>query len=495
MVSLEESFEINPKQIGLILMSMEKNFGMPVFRSSEIFSHAIDEVEINIQAPRPLIFLSAISSLSLAAQAVIDVQAPTGQILPVSLMTLVVGDSGERKTAVANRFLEPFREAQREKKVIFDERNSQYKRDSEVWLARRKVVLRRSSKALCDSERNEWLRVLQEFDEQKPVPPANYKLIYEDSTSQALFGGLSNGYPYAGLFSSEGKEILNGRAFNDLPKQNSIWSGDPITVDRVTAESYTIEGARLVVSVMVQSGIFQKYLERRGDEARASGLWARFLVAYPNTTQGTREIHGVKQGWKYMPDFSARLKEIINEGFDIYDSGKSKKTLTFTRDAAIFWEGLYNEIEVGILSGGDYDSAPDHASKLMDNISRVAGLLCYFDSGGVEISNGYLQDAIELCLWCSEQFKSMFASKSQQENDADLLWMWLSGKFSDGLTKIAKSDIQRLAPKPIRLKERLDVALGFLSERRKVEVWRDLGVRFVGPGRKPTYRRRYDDSR
>jgi len=44
----------------------------------------------------------------------------------------------------------------------------------------------------------------------------DYKLIYEDSTSQALFNGLAVNYPYAGLVSSEGKEILNGRAFNEF---------------------------------------------------------------------------------------------------------------------------------------------------------------------------------------------------------------------------------------------------------------------------------------
>jgi hypothetical protein len=301
---------------------------------------------------------------------------------------------------------------------------------------------------------------------------------------------LAVNYPYAGLVSSEGKEILNGRAFNDLPKQNSIWSGDAVTVDRVTAESYVIEGARLVVSIMVQGDIFQKYLERRGDQARASGLWARFLVAYPESTRGTRFEYNVGKSWECIDKFCARLKEIVNEGFDIYDCGGSRKVLGFTRQATITWMALYNEVEKEMLDRGDYARAPDHASKIMDNVSRVAALLSYFESGGVEISEDYLQDAIDMCFWCSRQFMDIFVSKSQIEKDADRLLLWLENCFSDGLTKVAKSDIQRLCPNSVTRNDRLNLALEFLVEDSKIHIWKEGSTRYIGPNRRPSYMKR-----
>lgn len=485
---------MDQKELEMILMSMDKNKNMPWFMKSKMFSYAVSEVEINSKAPRPLIFMSAISSLSMAAQSVIDVQVPTGQLLPVSLMTLVVGDSGERKSGVLKYFLAPIREVQNERKAIFDERNSLYKIEKELWSSRRKALFKEGAKAESECERLEVLQALHAFDRSKPVPPVNYKLIYEDSTSQALFNGLAGNYPYAGLISSEGKEILNGRAFNDLPKQNSIWSGDPVAVDRVTAESYVVEGARLVVSIMVQGDIFQKYLERRGSEARASGLWARFLVAYPESTRGTRFEYAVGKNWECMSKFGARLKDIINEGFDIYDSGGTRKILSFTQQAKKTWVALFNEVEREMLDRGDYARAPDHASKIMDNVSRVAALLSYFESGDVEISEDYFQDAIELCFWCSRQFMNMFVSKSQIEKDADILLLWLENCFSDGVTKVAKSDIQRLGPNSVRRNDRLSMALEFLVENSKIEIWKELGVRYVGPKRRVSYRRRRDDS-
>jgi hypothetical protein len=155
---------MDQKQIELILMSMEKNKGLPRFIKATMFSYAVNEVEINSKAPRPLIFMSAISSLSMAVQSVIDVQAPTGQLLPVSLMTMVVGDSGERKSGVLNRFLAPIREVQSERKAIFDSRNSLYKIEKELWDARKKALVKEGVKADSECQRSMVLKGLHEFE-------------------------------------------------------------------------------------------------------------------------------------------------------------------------------------------------------------------------------------------------------------------------------------------------------------------------------------------
>lgn len=42
-------------------------------------------------------------------------------------------------------------------------------------------------------------------------------------------------------------------------------------------ESFVIENARGSLSIMVQPGIFQKFMKQKGAEARELGLWARFF--------------------------------------------------------------------------------------------------------------------------------------------------------------------------------------------------------------------------
>jgi hypothetical protein len=100
----------------------------------------------------------------MAVQSVIDVQAPTGQLLPVSLMTMVVGDSGERKSGVLNRFLAPIREVQSERKAIFDSRNSLYKIEKELWDARKKALVKEGVKADSECQRSMVLKGLHEFE-------------------------------------------------------------------------------------------------------------------------------------------------------------------------------------------------------------------------------------------------------------------------------------------------------------------------------------------
>ena len=71
----------------------------PVNTLPETLLQAIWAVESQVQSPIPLITASALSTLSMASQGLIDVAMPTGQVAPVSLIFLTSAESGERKTA------------------------------------------------------------------------------------------------------------------------------------------------------------------------------------------------------------------------------------------------------------------------------------------------------------------------------------------------------------------------------------------------------------
>ena len=166
---------------------------------------------------------------------------------------------------------------------------------------------------------------LFDHENHRPAKPKKFKLLYDDSTSEALFSGLNKSLPTAGLISSEGGGVLSGRALNDLSKQNAIWSGDSITVDRASAESYEINGARLTVSIMAQESAFKDYMDRRGEVSRGSGLWARFLVCNPRSTQGTRFIENGTMSWEYRDKFSARLVEILQKNIALLENPDREK--------------------------------------------------------------------------------------------------------------------------------------------------------------------------
>jgi len=69
---------------------------------------------------------------------------------------------------------------------------------------------------------------------------------------------------------------------------NILWDGGRLSVGRKSSESFTVRGARLTISLQVQEEILRSFIEQSGTLARGSGFLARFLLSWPESTQGKR---------------------------------------------------------------------------------------------------------------------------------------------------------------------------------------------------------------
>lgn len=175
----------------------------PRFVPCALLAAAVNEAEKNVQAPRALIFSGALTAISLACQGLIDVCKPTGQCVPTSLMLLSIAGSCERKSTAENVFLGPIREFQCLEYKKYQEAFVEWNVQLEVWKEKRKVVLKRINKNTgkgINSSEEEY--ILSALEKSKPVRPRQYKVVYDDATSEALFFGLYNNLPSAGLISS-----------------------------------------------------------------------------------------------------------------------------------------------------------------------------------------------------------------------------------------------------------------------------------------------------
>jgi hypothetical protein len=446
-----------------------------------LLSAAVDEAENNIQAPRALIFSGALTAISLVCQGLIDVCKPNGQCVPTSLILLSIAESGERKTTAENIFLGPIRELQRLEYKKHQESCAEWSAQVESWKEKKRVILKKIGKNTdkgIDSSEEELLLIAHE--RLKPIKPRQFKMVYDDATSEALFSGLYNNLPSAGLISSEGAGILNGGALNDLSKQNSLWSGDSITVDRASVESYQISNSRLTVSIMLQWAIFKEYMERRGERSRGSGLFARCLFCHPESTQGTRTISNGTMSWEKCNNFSARISELLVQNRALLDSpGKERLVVCFSLEAKERWMDVFNEIETGILAGGRFEQVADHASKLADNIARVAALLHFFEGEQGDISCEVLDFAVDVCCWYSDQFFKIFVPPPQEDIDADDLVGWLRSYFGRSYGEIRKNKILQCGPNKLRNKLRLERALNVLQAKKLINVVRCKGVTYI----------------
>ncbi|MEK8097110.1 DUF3987 domain-containing protein [Morganella morganii] len=163
---------------------------------------------------------------------------------------------------------------------------------------------------------------------------------------------------------------------NDLTFLNSVWDGVPFQVERKTGDSFIIDDGRITLSVMVQKAVFDSYMKRQGDKARGSGFFARCLPVFISdslSTRGTRFISDTPVYRYSLTPFHERIIEIINRA-----PGDNKVMLSFSAQAQTEWNAVYNYIEEQMAPGMPYYQVSDCASKLANNIARLAALFSFF---------------------------------------------------------------------------------------------------------------------
>ena len=449
----------------------------PVVRC-KILYNAINEVKTNTQAPVELVLMTALAALSISCQNLIDVQLPIGNTVPTSLMLFLVADSGERKSTVEKKLFASIREFEQAQFDLYKEQYDEWKTTNTILEQKQKglmgAIRKKVTKGLDISDEE---RQLKEVTQKRVSPPRKFKLLYENATSEALFSGLANDFPAAGLVSSEGVNIFKSTAFKDFGKQNAIWSGEDIVVDRVKGESYRIRDARLTVFIMVQSAILQDYLETQGRNARGSGLLARVLMYQPQSTQGQRYINNTTTSWEHIHRFNDGIKHLLE--MNVNREGKERQVIQFSPEAAAAWGDYFNNVESSMNPMGIYHQAKDHASKLAENVGRVAALLHFFEGYDGDISLSTFNAAQRICDNCSQCFVQTFNAPLQEEEDANKLISRLDNinepVFFYG-RYIAKNFVRQ---RVLRNTERLNKAINILVKRGTIVIVSDGKTKYI----------------
>lgn len=346
---------------------------------------AVEEAIAVTQAPPALVVSSALAAASLSVQAKFNVKRYNGLISPCSLYMITFAESGERKTTVDQMFFSVFREFEAEiaKKLLptFNDADE--------------------AKGAVDKSVAEKIRIL-----------------YSDVTPAGFLAGLNANSTSAALCDDEAGRIFSGRLVDDLGLLNKLWNGSDVIVDRRN-ESLNVRSPRCTISWMVQPEVFRRFMERKGEEARGIGFLARCLLCYPLSTQGTRFLRS-HPDLVSIPVFRDRILKLLNIQVDLLrskDEGIQEKIeLRFSETAQASWERVFNDIEQSILPGGAFCEARDYASKVAENIARVAGVFHAFEGiEGEKISRETLNAAAEVVLWYAREFITLFSPPSPDD--------------------------------------------------------------------------------
>lgn len=103
---------------------------------------------------------------------------------------------------------------------------------------------------------------------------------------------------------------------------------------------------------------------------------ARFLVAWPQSTQGTRYFSDAPENWPHMSAFNQRITGILDQAVPVSERGALEpQMLTLSPDARQAWIAFHDAIEAQLADGCELAEVRDVASKTADNAARLDGWL------------------------------------------------------------------------------------------------------------------------
>ena len=436
----------------------------PKLSAAPLMRDAFFETFESVQAPYSMIMLVQLSTISTALQGAFNVSLPINKICPVSILAITIAESGERKSTVESQYMEGLKAAQKEFLIEYRSILNKYKIEKEIHDEETVRLRRRLSKEKDDERYELALNELQAHRDAEPIKPRAPKFLYEDITKEALLLGLNENLPNAFLGSDEGGVLFKSSIMRNSPVINSLWSGGDLDIDRKTLESFVVSDARLTMHIMTQWSALQDFIARSKDDMRGNGFFARAIVANPFSLCGYRQVTGYEHSKTAIEKFNDRIKQSLLNVIAMEDY-RNRITVTFSNEAKNVWLDIANDIEIKMGPGGMYECAKDHASKVPENIARVAALIhCFEHPGDFEISAESLWLAVELLSYFSNDFMRVFCPPPKYVLDACALSEWLKPFTASGIRYIRKNYILQFGPNCIRKKADLQAALDYLKQ-------------------------------
>jgi putative DNA primase/helicase len=442
----------------------------------------VEEVAGFVKAPIALVASSAVAALSLAAQAHADVQRAEKLNGPTGVYLLTIADSGERKSTCDGFFMKPIRDYEAAQAEAGKEMLSDYEAANYAWKAKHDGIrenirqLAKASKPTISME-----AALRDLERDKPQPPRIPHLLYADATPEALAWGLAKNWPSGGVISAEAGIVFGSHGMGkdsvmrNLAMLNQLWDGNPLSIERRTSDSFAVRGARLTVALQVQEPTLHEFFNRSGALARGTGFLARFLLAWPESTQGVRPFTDAPKDWPHLAAFHRRLNVLLAQPVPADEEGALvPPLLPLGPEAKAAWVVYHNEIEAMLGSGGELYDVRDVASKSADNAARLAALFQLVDHGpSGAIGLDAFEGASRIAAWHLNEARRFFAEFAVPPElaDAARLDRWLVAYCKREQARfLSTKKIQQFGPAGLREKAALEAALRELEEAGRVRL-------------------------
>jgi hypothetical protein len=429
-----------------------------------LFQDAVNETAHATQAPIKMVTHCAANAAFSAVQGLGDLQRPDGGIAPLSNISLIVGETGERKSTVdACFFVEIYKFG--DDPSSSSDQAVEHNVRMKVWRLKEKALEKKLAASLDDDVGSRLMDAFKEHARQRPRQKATF--LYQDTSLTSLKLGLA-AFPSACVHSTEGMSILEGPLFEEQGLLCSLYSGEPHRYNR-WGKNIVLKDKRLCVSAHSQPKRTFRFLATVGEDFRDSGLAARMTVCLLNSTQSTqgyRAHDSIEIPTTCRDRFNDRVRYLlkISERAARRDGFRRRK-IRFSPNVAREYLEYANWIEREMRPNGKFQFARDYANRLADKVGRLSATLHLFEDFEGDIALDTFLAARAFYTEETNDFLFLFNYLPSEQFLADQLVKWLrQQRIEPGEIGLKKSHIQQCGPAGLRKKATLDPALGLLEQ-------------------------------
>jgi putative DNA primase/helicase len=295
---------------------------------------------------------------------------------------------------------------------------------------------------------------------------------------------LAKCWPSGAIVSAEAGIVLGSHGMGKdslmryLSLLNVLWDGGSVNIDRRSKESFNMRNARATVALQVQEDTLRSFLDQSGVLARSTGFLARFLVAWPESTQGFRLFAEAPANWPALDAFNRRIAEILANTPTIDDDGAlTPPLMRLSTEAKSLWVAYHDAIERKLAVGGELHQIRDVASKSADNAARLAALFQVFEGARGAIEPDAFESASRVAAWHLHEARRFFGELALPEEQANAARLdnWLTRYCRrKNATAIPRREVQQcVTPARLRTGRVLDAALSELENAERVRITSD----------------------
>lgn len=362
-----------------------------------------------VQLPAAIAAQSVLAAAALAVQPYMDIELPTGEVVPTSLFLISVAASGDRKSSADKLALAPI--SIREKELF-----AEHARDQAGYIADHAAYVAARKKATTGTKNREQIRRDLEACGTEPQAPPTPIIISDEGTLQGLQRAFAESLPSLGLFSDEGGQWLGGYAMNEENRGatgaalSKLWDGAPIKRVRGTEGVTILRGRRLSVHLMIQPRIAQRLF---GDpELRDQGLLSRLLVCSPQSMKGERFWHASSDDSRLaLEKYEARIIGALRSPMPMDPDTRElrPRVVKLSPEACELWVHWHDAVEAELKQGGAFEAVAGFAAKLPEHSVRIAAVMAYFEDRNLtEISDRALSAGIKVAKFHADEALRLF---------------------------------------------------------------------------------------